>query len=113
MASDSFIAENARRRANINKTRAATDMVPPPPPPPAPPQSAPKRQPVTKAVEEAAAQPNRQQLLSQIQKTLETARMAQTQRLLSSGSLLPPLGTRADMMRKAQRYQRMFAPRWT
>ena len=109
MPSESFIAENVRRRANINKTRAATGMVPPAPPATSTPAK--KSAPKVEAIENDAINNDEQQLLKKINVTLNQARLSQERRLLLSGNF-QPTGT-ARMQMEIERFDKLFRPRWT
>lgn len=107
MARDSFIQENAARRAAINRTRKQTGLVPPRPTPTAVKKPSPKKEAVKKA-----GGPSRQERLQSVNVRLQEVRAAQHQRMLGNRVPGPTPGSREDAQSQLDSFNRIFRPHW-
>ena len=107
MARDSFIQENASRRAAINRTRKQTGLVPPRPVVAAPQKGTPKEEVVQKA-----GGASRKERLQEVNVRLQEVRVAQHQRMLGNRVPGPESGSREELQSQLDSFNRIFRPHW-
>lgn len=107
MARDSFIQENAARRAAINRTRKQVGLVPPRPVAAAPKKAEPKEEVVKKA-----GGPSRQERLQSVNVRLQEVRASQHQRMLGNRVPGPEPGSREELQARLDSFNRIFRPHW-
>ena len=107
MARDSFIQENASRRAAINRTRQQTGLVPPRPVAALPQKAEPKEEVVKKA-----GGSSRQERLQSVNVRLQEVRAAQHQRMLGNRVAGPAPGSREELQSQLDSFNRIFRPHW-
>ena len=113
MPSESFLAENQRRRRVVNQGRQSLGRTRIANAKPAKPAA---KKPEAKVAEKAVAAaepPSRDKLLGQVNATLQGVALSQQQGLLTSGVPLPPPGSHADLQRKIDRWAKLVQPHWT
>ena len=107
MARDSFIQENAARRAAVNRTRQQTGLVPPRPVAATPQKGTPKEETVKKA-----GGPGRKERLQEVNVRLQEVRVAQQQRMLGNRVPGPESGSREELQSQLDSFNRIFRPYW-